>query len=592
MKKIFYPLILASILVILISPYGVNGQTVGWQQHRIYSAPTVNDVEPAAGQKWSVSDGLAIFSFFISTQGDILFQNGYPYPPSAYAQSLTTFINHTYSPNVLLTQNPFTLTQGGFYTPPCPPEQNNPPQHQCIGTQFEFEAVWVCGATRICIIQLYDPLLSDSNGFHYFGPDRIFNQTPIQSIQTDGTPSLLTATNLPNGDVLIGDSEYVNGTFQATIYWWAFSLVVPCTGINANGDVTPLGCGGKVPFTKIGSFSSTTDNFFSVQAAYLNPFVYYVVGRNCGCNGHSVNPLKLYQATQGNNWVPNGTEAVTGYVIYANQFSAAADPTHLYVASESNGTFYVETGGSPGSGKTLLAINETTTLGALQGGEFSGPHNHIFLSTLAYGTGAHFYYDYEMQVGSVTQLMLGFVYSYDGGHLWSMSNQYYVQDVYALPNPPSLSGPPQPPFSYDNQIDYLTLTGVSPTDFVVDSFQVNLPSIVSFSVTTSTNFLYAINTENTVTVSTMTGLLVQDLGTPAVMLITVAVPAAVFGMFGRRLGGGRAGVVLVMVGAGIGLVAGILYGIYPSWSLIIVALGIVAAILPGGGGSQPEPEAT
>jgi hypothetical protein len=574
----------AIILVILGMTISVPAQTITATQQQVYSQPTVNDMEPNPGQKWAVTDGLGIFSFFMTTQGDVQYQSGYPFPPSPYSSPITTFLNHTYT-SFLLTTNPFTLTQGVFYSPFCPPEQNQPPQHQCLGPSFIFDAVWVSGTNRISIIELTDPLYTDSHGLRYFIPGYMFNQTlGVYSVQTDGRPDRLTAINLPSGDALIGDSEYLpNGNFQATVYHYF-------RGVNCASVAQLSSC--QLPtFTKVASW--TGGQFYSVQPEYLAPYAYYVLGNNAMVNGNGTNYLSIYRATSNQAWVPNATlnRIVTNQTLYANKFTIATDSARLYVGGEyglgsTNATFFVvSTNGTVASWRSLYLAE--SALNITQGGAFSGPHNDVFMST-HYGTvGVHFYFDYE-SASAKNATYMAVLYSVDQALTWSMSPTMPLGPTCLTPGcypPPTLSGMARTPFNYNPEVDYLLLAGkfqgLGKTYSYVDNYLVTLPSIVQIvTASTSTNFIFAIDTDHPVTVTASgPAPIVSDLLTPGIMMVIVALPAGIFAIAGRYMGGGRFGVILMMVGTGVGVFAGVFYKLYPYWAIIIVLMAIVAAAL-------------
>ena len=588
MKKTLTILFAVAIFIILIvSARSAGAQTITVSQNfvtqwnaNLYS-PTIlyEDQEPGAGQHWSISDGYGIFAFWLDPFGNIQYQSGYPHnPPTLYVNPITTFLNRS-SVSLLLSANPFTLTQGVFETSTCSPQQNNPPEHQCLGPEFVFDAVWVCGFTQICIMQLSDPLYTEAHGLRYFIPQFLTNNTiGIATVQTDGTPAMLQAINLPNGDVIIGDTEGVNGSAQATIYRFAPSLQSPCTiGRGENS------CG--VPFTKIAAFTSNS-GALNVQPVYVNSNVYYIIGDNAQQNhGYGGDGLSIYRGNQTTNWVPS-QQMITGNVLFPNKFTVNVDSTYLYVGGQAGTNFFIETYYPAQNTTTLLNIDEVAVLGGLS----TGDEGEVFLSTHFSGVGADFYYDYVNNGTGTPQIEMGLVYNTDGGHAWSMFNGIALGTDYNILGPPSLAGPPNPPQNYNNGLDYISLIGRGPLNgfslFIIESIQVTLPSIVSIqTASSSTLWNFAWNTAGTtVTVSSMTGPIVSDMGTPAVMLLVVALPTGVFALGGRLMGGGRAGIVGMILGVAVGLMAGIIYGIYPSWILVLVALGVVAAFLYGRGG--------
>ena len=526
--------------MLLTSAYG---QQVNFQQNVIVNAgTTTNDERPYTGQKWAVTDGVSLFDFGVTSAGNIAYQVGPATFSTNYLRTPITFLD---SSQVYGQRGVFTLTQGAV-----------------IGNSFIFDAVWSSGNHSISIMELTDLYQLNGNG-PFFTPTTVSTGALVTTITTDAfAPVNLQAINLPNGDVIVGDSEQVDSLhYEASAYHYV-------RGTNPT-------------MTLVATFVTTTIHW-SLQPEYVEPFVYYVTGCNTNVYGACANTIGIYQASQANGWVPNGTQIVNNVLYPYQGFIAEADPTHLYVAGFSFDTFFVEAMNNSNNqmSANVFQINATTNLNWNSTG-----NTNVFLSTYMFGTGVHFYYFYNWKGDGNNNIWMGGATSYDGGRTWMEQTQIaQVGGSISKVTGFGIAGAPRTPWNFNPTWDYMEIWGFSPTftTWYLYALQNTWPVLFrATTVSAVTQTVYTALASSTTTITTFTGPSVTgDIVTPFVMLIVVGLPAAGFALIGTLFSGGKAGLTLLLMGTGLGLFIGIIMGIYPlGQTLILLVLALLAGFV-------------
>jgi hypothetical protein len=579
-----FPLLLGIVALLALATLSqTNAFTLGFVQNRIYAAtPVVNELWPAPNQHWAVSDGRNTFSFFVDTDGNIKYTVGDLSSAGPYNGPVTTFLNKNQM-SLNLNDGFFALSDG--VTMSTIGTTNFVPNGTMIYPKvFLFDAVWASGPNRMTVAELTDPFLSDNNGSAYFIPKYIFNSTAqYQTVTTPtiGTTYRLQVVNLPNGDAIIGASEYTGGAtpYNAVVYYFFRGAQGGCTIDQVNsGNIAT--CAASLSYV---SSVASADFEFEVEPAYANGNIYLVYGSNSFIQGVH-NQVAVYSAPYNNGTnVANSLQHDTFLGTTrnsANKFNAMGDSKYLYVSGEDDNIFWVQT--IEGSNMHADETFTVTEAGLVN----TTAKRDIFTTTNFGSTGVHFYYDY---ISATTQLpTLGFAYSQNGGVTWSVVSNAanFTADSYNVAIPPALTGAPHPPWAYNNGVDWIIAVGRGPTmpyAEYIDGIVVTLPSQVFIVSTTTTNFRNAIDVVTvTATDSNFVNIPVDVTVNLVIMMIFVALPAGAIGTIGYFAGGGKFGTVFTLVGIVAGVVIGVVYNIWPFMPTIpVLFLAIIAAYWHG-----------
>jgi hypothetical protein len=522
--------------------------------------------QPYPSSRWTVvlPDG-GQFVFWQNCQGGIEYMESWSYVSNPSGPF--TFVSD-FTQTHLLTQS-FTFSNG-VVSPD--------------GSTFTFDYVFASGPDELSVCAITSSMTQlDQSGFHSLDnmPADSCSRT---SYQTLGHPVDLNAVNLPDGSTLIGDMEQSYSTYYANVYQYA-----PNDQDHGGNQMFLL----KYWYNSVPQVAITE---------YVDPFAYYVVTGE----GQKL-VTTLYQASGAASWVPNGT--TVGTTRSSELTSVAADSQALYIAGFDGRTIFVTvynphtTGTLSGTGDlqidTINALNYNPAVKPVPVDIHITTHGPPVSTD---GVGAHLYFQYKSL--SDNHFHLGAAWTQDYGSTWgAVANALDVTtndlvDSSSNAQIPSLNDGGR---ASSPEVDRITISALNNTlnGFNVNSHYISLPSLVNLkyvSSVTSTNYYLTRSTTETATTIPLS----PDVGSAAflqmmMMWMIVALPAAAFSMMGFYSGGGRAGVTLMIIGAAVGLVIGMLLGYWPNWILFFVVLAIVVMYLrsrSGGGGAEGPAEAT